>query len=51
MMLAGAAAVEVGAANLKDPFACKTIIEQLPDACRKLGVDNISELTGGAHHG
>ncbi len=51
MMLAGATAVEVGAANLVDPYACKTIIEQLPDVCRKLGVDNISELTGGAHHG
>ena len=51
MMLAGATAVEVGAANLIDPYACKTIIEQLPDVCRKLGVDNISELTGGAHHG
>ena len=51
MMLAGASAVEVGAANLRDPYACKTIIEQLPDVCRKLGVDNISELTGGAHHG
>ena len=51
MMLAGAAAVEVGAANLADPRACKTIIEQLPAVCRRLGVDNISELTGGAHHG
>ncbi len=51
MMLAGATAVEVGAANLVDPYACKTIIEQLPDVCRKLGVDTISELTGGAHHG
>ena len=51
MMLAGATAVEVGAANLVDPYACKTIIEQLPDVCRELGVDNISELTGGAHHG
>ena len=51
MMLAGATAVEVGAANLADPRACKTIIEQLPAVCRRLGVDNISELTGGAHHG
>ena len=33
MMLAGAAAVEVGAANLKDPFACKTMVEQLPGVC------------------
>ena len=51
MMLAGAAAVEVGAANLADPRACKTIIEQLPAVCRRLGVTHISELTGGAHHG
>ena len=49
MMLAGAAAVEVGAANLKDPFACKTIIENLPAVCEKLGVENISDLTGEAH--
>ena len=51
MMLAGAAAVEVGAANLKDPYACKTIIETLPAVCERLGVTKISELTGGAHHG
>ena len=51
MMLSGAAAVEVGAANLVDPMACKTIIEHLPAVCQRLGVDHISELTGGAHHG
>ena len=51
MMLAGAAAVEVGAANLKDPYACKTIVENLPGVCEQLGVTDISELTGGAHHG
>ncbi len=51
MMLAGAAAVEVGAANLIDPYACKTIIEDLPGVCKWLGVTKISELTGGAHHG
>ncbi len=51
MMLAGASAVEVGAANLRDPYACKTIIENLPGVCARLGVDHISELTGGAHHG
>ena len=49
MMLAGATAVEVGAANLKDPFACKTIIEKLPAVCERLGVDNIADLTGLAH--
>ncbi len=51
MMMAGASAVEVGAANLKDPYACKNIIEELPALCEKLGVTNISDLTGGAHHG
>ena len=51
MMLAGAAAVEVGAANLKDPYACKNIVENLPAVCERLGVTDISELTGGAHHG
>ena len=50
MMLAGASAVEVGAANLRDPYACKTIIEDLPAVCEPLGVTKISELTGGAHH-
>ena len=51
MMLAGATAVEVGAANLKDPYACKTIVENLPSVCERMGVTDISELTGGAHHG
>ena len=51
MMLTGATAVEVGAANLKDPYACKTIVENLPAVCERLGVTDISELTGGAHHG
>ena len=49
MMLAGAAAVEVGAANLRDPFACKKIIEVLPEAMAKYRVERLSELTGGAH--
>ena len=49
MMLAGASAVEVGAANLRDPMACKNIIEDLPGVCQELGVEKLSELTGGAH--
>lgn len=49
LMLAGAAAVEVGAANLKNPYACKEILEALPALCKKLGVSKIRELTGGAH--
>ena len=49
MMLAGATAVEVGAANLKDPYACKTMVERLPAVCETLGVSSIAELTGAAH--
>ena len=49
MMLAGAAAVEVGAANLKDPYACKNIVENLPAVCERMGVETIAALTGGAH--
>ncbi len=49
MMLAGAAAVEVGAANLVDPLACPKIIDALPHVCERLGVDNVSSLTGAAH--
>ncbi|MBO4881222.1 MAG: dihydroorotate dehydrogenase [Firmicutes bacterium] len=46
MMMAGAAAVEVGAANLVDPFACKKIIEDLPAAMDKYGISTLSELKG-----
>lgn len=49
MMLAGASAVEVGAANFADPFIARKIIEDLPALLDELGVENISELTGGAH--
>ncbi|SFP44460.1 dihydroorotate dehydrogenase (NAD+) catalytic subunit [Oscillibacter sp. PC13] len=49
MMMAGASAVEIGAANLRDPYACKTIVENLPAVCRRLGVENICDLTGVAH--
>lgn len=51
MMLAGATAVEVGAANLADPFACKNIIEALPGAMERYGIKNLNDITGGAHHG
>lgn len=47
MMLAGATAVEVGAANLVDPFACKNIIEALPAVMKKYGINNLSEIIGG----
>ncbi len=49
MMLAGATAVQVGSVNLVNPFACKEIIEALPQEMAKLNIENISELTGGAH--
>lgn len=49
MMLAGATAVQVGAANLVDPFACKTIIEDLPRVMEKYGIKKLSDITGGAH--
>lgn len=49
MMLAGATAVQVGAANLVNPFACKEIIETLPDEMSRIGITNISEIIGGAH--
>ncbi len=49
LMMAGATAVQVGAANLVDPFACKTIIEELPNELSKLNVKVINEIIGGAH--
>ena len=49
MMLAGATAVQVGAANLVDPFACKKIIEDLPREMQRLRIDNLSDIIGGAH--
>ena len=49
MMLAGAAAVQVGAANLVNPFACRDIIKALPEAMERYGIQNLSDITGGAH--
>ncbi len=49
MMMAGATAVQVGAANLVDPYACKTIVEDLPNELEKLNVKDINEIIGGAH--
>ena len=49
MMLAGAAAVEVGAANLTDPFACKKIIDSLPAEMDKYGIERLSDIIGGGH--
>lgn len=46
MMMAGATAVQVGAANLVDPYVCKTIIEELPRECEKLGINKLSDIIG-----
>ena len=51
MMLAGATAVQVGAANLVEPFACKNIIENLPRVMEKYGINNLTDIIGGAHNG
>ena len=49
MMLAGATAIEVGAANLVDPCACRDIIASLPEAMEKYGIKNLEDIIGGAH--
>ena len=49
MMLAGATAVQIGAANLINPFVCKEIIEQLPEEMAKYNINSLSEIIGGAH--
>ena len=48
-MLAGASAVEVGAANLVNPFACRDIINDLPTVMEKYGIKDLKEIIGGAH--
>ena len=47
MMLAGATAVEIGAANLVDPYICRDIINELPTVLDKYGIENISDIIGG----
>ena len=48
-MLAGATAVQVGAANLVNPYACRDIIEDLPRVMEKYKIKNLEEIIGGAH--
>ena len=48
-MLAGASAVEVGAANLVNPYACRDIIEDLPRVMEKYGIEKLSDIIGAAH--
>ncbi|MBQ6825211.1 MAG: dihydroorotate dehydrogenase [Clostridia bacterium] len=50
-MLAGATAVQVGAANLVEPFACKNIIEDLPRVMEKYKINSLTDIIGGAHNG
>lgn len=47
MMLAGATAVEVGAANLVEPYACKNIIDELPEVMNKYNINSLKEIIGG----
>ena len=49
MMLAGAAAVGVGSANLVNPWACRDIIGELPAVMAQYGIDRLSDIIGGAH--
>ena len=46
MMMAGASAVEVGAANLRNPYACKEIIENLPKEMERLGIKKLTDIIG-----
>ena len=46
MMMAGASAVQVGAANLVNPYACKEIIEELPALMDRLGIERLSDIVG-----
>ena len=48
MMLAGATAVEVGAANLVNPYVCRDIIRELPEVMAKYQINNLNEIIGGA---
>ncbi len=49
LMYAGATAVEVGAANLVDPYVCPKIIEELPKLCAELGIEKLTDIIGKAH--
>ena len=51
MLLAGAAAVEIGSANLVNPYVCRDIINELPSVMDSLDIDNLSDIIGGVHNG
>ena len=48
MMIAGASAVQIGSANLVDPFICMNIINELPELCERLNIARISDIIGPA---
>lgn len=49
MMYAGASAIQIGSANLVDPYVCKKIIDELPKVMDELGIDKLSDIIGRAH--
>ena len=49
MMLAGATAVEIGSANLVDPYICRDIVNKLPEVMEKYKINNLKDIIGGAH--
>ena len=49
MMMAGATAVQVGAANLVNPMVCSDIIDDLPKVMQKYGIEKLSDIIGAAH--
>ncbi len=51
MMLAGATAVQIGAANLINPCACRDIIRSLPNVMEQFSIDNLESIIGGVKHG
>lgn len=46
MMMAGASAVQIGAMNLTEPLICQSIIRELPEKCRELGIEKLSDIIG-----
>lgn len=51
MMLAGAVAVQIGSANLVEPFICRDIVDRLPSVMEKYGIDNLKDIIGGVSNG
>ena len=51
MMLAGATGVQIGAANLVDPYVCRDIVNELPQVMEKYNINSLKDIIGGAHNG